>query len=89
MLCVCVLFYDCMYVRDAGRSGPDLTLGKTSSMRAAETGNKSACIQVRRADDTVGNPHRAQICQFEFFELFLLFNVDNHLSIEQFELTAS
>ena len=26
----------------------------------------------RRGDDKVGNPHRAQISQFEFFDLILL-----------------
>ena len=27
--------------------------------------------EIRRVDDTVGNPHRAQISQFELFELLL------------------
>ena len=30
-----------------------------------------------RGDDTVGNPHRAQISQFELFELILLLKLDN------------
>ena len=42
-----------------------------------------------RADDTVGNPHRAQISQFEFFELIPLSRLDKQLSVEQFEATAS
>ena len=42
-----------------------------------------------RGDDTVGNPHRAQICQFELFEFILLLKVDNQFSIEQFEPTLS
>ena len=29
-----------------------------------------------RGDDTVGNPHRTQICQFELFELILLLKLD-------------
>ena len=31
-----------------------------------------------RGDDTVGNPHRAQICQFELLELILLLKLDTH-----------
>ena len=42
-----------------------------------------------RGDDTVGNPRRAQISQFELFELILLLKVDNQLHIEQFEATVS
>ena len=34
----------------------------------------SSCLG--RGDDTVGNAHRAQICQFEMFELILLLKVD-------------
>ena len=44
---------------------------------------------LRRGDDTVRNPHRAQICQFELLELFLLLKVDKQFSIEQFEATLS
>ena len=40
--------------------------------------------EVWRWDDTVGNPRRAQISQFELFELSLL-TLDTHFSIEQFE----
>ena len=43
----------------------------------------------RRGDDTVGNPHLAQICKFEFFELILLLNVDKQFSVEQCEPTVS
>ena len=42
-----------------------------------------------RGDDTVGNPHRAQISQFELFELLLSLKLDKQFSIEQFEPTAS
>ena len=42
-----------------------------------------------RGDDTLGNPHRAQISQFELFELVLLLKLDKQFSIEQFELTVS
>ena len=44
---------------------------------------------IGRGDDTVGNPPRAQISQFELFELILLLNLDKHFSIEQFEPTLS
>ena len=42
-----------------------------------------------RGDDTVGNPHRAQIVQFELFELCVLLNLDKQFSVEQFEPTVS
>ena len=42
-----------------------------------------------RPDDTVGNPHRAQISQFELFELILLLQLDKRFSIERFEPTVS
>ena len=46
-------------------------------------------IVLRRGDDTVEHPHRAQICHFELFEFLLLLNVDKQFSIEQFEPTES
>ena len=42
-----------------------------------------------RGDDAVGNPQRAQIVQFELFELTLSLKLDRQLSIEQFEATVS
>ena len=47
---------------------------------------RSDAASLGRGDDTVGNPHRAQISQFE---LFLLLELDNILSIERFEPTVS
>ena len=44
---------------------------------------------LRRGDDAVGNPYRAQIYQFELFELILLLKLDDQFSIERFEATAS
>ena len=44
---------------------------------------------VRRGDDTVGNPRRAQISQFELFELILVSKLDERFPVEQFEATAS
>ena len=35
------------------------------------------------------NPHRAQICQFELFELILLTKSDKQLPVEQFEAAVS
>ena len=35
--------------------------------------------------DTLGNPHRAQVSQFEFFELVLLLKLDKRLPVERFE----
>ena len=43
--------------------------------------------QIGRGDDTVGNPHRAQLSQL--FELVLLLEVDEQSSIEQFEAAVS
>ena len=37
----------------------------------------------------MGNPHRAQISQFELFELILSLKLDKQLAVEQFEATAS
>ena len=42
-----------------------------------------------RGDDTVGNPHRAQISQFELFELILSLKLDKRLPVEQSEATVS
>ena len=42
-----------------------------------------------RGDDTVGNPHRAQISQLELFELILLSKLDEQLPVERFEATVS
>ena len=42
-----------------------------------------------RGDDTIGNPHRAQISQFELFELILLLKLDKQLPVERFEATVS
>ena len=44
---------------------------------------------IGRGDDTVGNPRRAQIYQFELFELILSSKLDKRFPVEQFEATAS
>ena len=46
-------------------------------------------IYTHTYDDTVGNPRRAQICQFELFELVLLLKFDKQFPAEQFEATVS
>ena len=42
-----------------------------------------------RGDDTIGNPHRVQIDQFELFEFILLLKLEERFPIEQFEATLS
>ena len=39
-------------------------------------GDNFAVPVIRKGDDTVGSPHRAQTFQFEFFELVLLLKLD-------------
>ena len=56
---------------------------------SSPTHYRSAPEGLRRGDDTVGNPHRAQFDKLELFELITLFNLDKHFSIEQFEPTVS
>ena len=46
-------------------------------------------VVIGRGDDKVGNPHRAQISQFELFELILLLKLDENFPGEQFEATVS
>ena len=42
-----------------------------------------------KGDGMVGNPHRARISQFEFFELILLLKVGKQFPVAQFEAAAS
>ena len=44
---------------------------------------------IGRGCDTVGNPRRARIWDFELFELMLLVELDKHFSVERFEAMAS
>ena len=44
---------------------------------------------IGRGDDAVGNPQRAQISQFELFELILLLKLGKQFPVEQFEATVS
>ena len=40
-----------------------------SSSAASRASSARKCSRIGRGDDTVGNPHRAQISQFELFEV--------------------
>ena len=64
-------------------SAPSAHLGlQTRALRAR------AHAYLGRGDDTVGNPHRAQICQFELFGRILLLKLDKQLHVEPFEATV-
>ena len=54
-----------------------------------ESGAVEPAAWFGRGDDTVGNPHRARISQFDFFELILLLKLDKQLPVERFEATGS
>ena len=60
-----------------------------SARRRGRSACESGGGRIGRGDDTVGNPHRAQISQFELFELILSLKLDKQLAVEQFEATAS
>ena len=53
------------------------------------TSSLIAIASFGRWDDMVGNPHRAQISQFELFELFVLSKLDKEFPVEEFEATVS
>ena len=54
-----------------------------------EQGLERFTILFGRGNDAVGNPHRAQISQFEPFELILLLKFNKQFPVEQFEATVS
>ena len=49
----------------------------------------AGCVCFGRGDDTAGNPHRAQISQFELFERVLLSKLDKQFPLELIEAAAS
>ena len=51
--------------------------------------DRSTRARLGRGDDTVGNPYRAQISQFELFEPILSLKLDEQFPGEQFEPTVS
>ena len=57
---------------------------KRRTSRVAMSRSRPGCFG--RGNDTVGNPHRAQICQFKLFEFILFLKLDN---VEQFEARVS
>ena len=52
-------------------------------------GRGAAARELGRGDDRVEDPHRAQISQFELFELILLLKLDKQFPVEQFEARVS
>ena len=52
-------------------------------------GSDMTDVDLGRGDDAVGNPDRAQISQFELFELILLLKLDKQFPVEQFEAAGS
>ena len=84
--------YMVIYYLEGHRAGaPSLEL------RHVQRAGAAAPAALGREDDTVGNPRsnfsirafRAQISQFELFELILLSKLNKQLSVERFEATAS
>ena len=51
--------------------------------------NKLEEALVGGGDDTLGIPHRAQISQFELFELILLLKLDERFPVERFQAAVS
>ena len=52
---------------------------------AALLANDGECLfTVGGGDDTAGSPHRAQIPQFELFELILLLEINKQFPVEQY-----
>ena len=76
-----MLFYTCIIYCGCSRPIRMICIWGLVEFRRAQFG---------RGNDTVGNPHRAPICQFEnLSELFLLLELNKHFSIEQIEPTVS
>ena len=73
IICVCMYVYIYIYTH------------RPQGRHGSRTGARCC----RKGGDTVGNPHRAQVSQFEPFELILLFKIGKKFPVEQFEATAS
>ena len=63
----------------------DTTTTTTTTTTNVNNNNNDICNMYF----TVGNPHRAQMSQFELFVILLLLKVIKPFSIEQFEATGS
>ena len=61
----------------------------TSTRHMSSTQHSFRLLLSEGGDDAVRNPHRAQISQFELFELVLLLRLDKQFPVEQFEATVS
>ena len=61
--------------------------GSALSPRGGARAGPSASLG--RGENTVGNPRRARISQFELFELILLLKLNRQLSVERFEARVS
>ena len=73
-----MLYYNnVLYTRWVPKAPP----GRETAHAHTHTGQKG--------DYTVGNPRRAQISQFELFELILLLKLYRQFPVEQFEATVS
>ena len=76
---ICTHIYIYIYIYTHRRGLPAPLLRRVNVQR----------LDLGRGDDTVGNPHRAQMSEFEFFELVPLLELDKVVSIEQFEAAVS
>ena len=70
---ICIYIYIYIYTHIGGQ-------GRTAQKVAASFG---------RGDDTVGDPHRGQIYQFELFQLILSLKLYKRLPVQRFEATVS
>ena len=70
-----------------GGPGP-LACGEGSKRAARAPGQAALFDSVGRGDDAVGDPRRAQLSQFEFFELILVLKSEKQFPVEQFEATV-
>ena len=62
---------------------------KSGAARYCFSDFRGAHYHSRKGYNTVGSPPRAQISQFELFELILFLKLDKQFPVEQFEATAS
>ena len=79
-----IYIYICINVSLVGKPFCRIRL-KSSCEGRPRRPSQAPMLRFGRGDDTVGNPHRAQISQFEFFELILLLKWHKQLPVEQFE----
>ena len=61
----------------------------TVTALAGAHSDRAHAVRFGRGVDTLRNPHRAQISQFELFELMLFLKLDKQLPVERFEARVS